>query len=177
MSEKKEAIKDKIQHSVDEYGRKAMGYYFQDVAPAVGKMSEKMSAKSQRRWPSLIPENIGVWLVIAVIVTIVVMVMSPDRYWMIQPVIFLATFFLGHRIFSFFKKLFSKMRNLLVAYPGKHLLGKRIKLSSDIKDGRGDVSLYGDTWPIEGDDCPAGTLVKVVAVEDGSLFVERERND
>ncbi|MCP4697195.1 MAG: NfeD family protein [Gammaproteobacteria bacterium] len=56
----------------------------------------------------------------------------------------------------------------LNAGPEQHL-GKTVLVSDDINSGIGRVRLNGSTWQVEGPDCPAGSRVKIVAV-DGIRF-------
>lgn len=172
---KKNNLKHQFVESLDKYKRETLRFYFQDVAPALGKVSSATDNPSHLK--KLLPENKGLWVSIALLMTIFVMLMAPEKYWFLQPIIFLCVFVFGHLILTFLTKWFFDLRNLLVAYPGKHLLGQSIKLKTPLVNGEAEVQLYGETWKIVGEDCASGSLVKVVAVDNGNLFVVMEQEN
>ena len=53
------------------------------------------------------------------------------------------------------------------------LVGRVFTLERPIVDGRGTVGIDDTVWRISGSDCPAGTRVKVVAVDGSVLAVEK----
>jgi len=53
-----------------------------------------------------------------------------------------------------------------------HYIGKTVEVSSEIKNGRGRVSVGDTSWKASGPDCPEGTSVKVVDVDGDRLKVE-----
>lgn len=172
---KKNNLKHQLGESLDKYKRETLRFYFQDVAPVFGRMSGVADKPSQLK--NLLPENKGLWVSIALLLTIIAMLLSPEKYWLLQPIIFFFVFLFGHLVLTFFTKWFFDLRNLLVAYPGKHLLGQSIKLKTPLVNGEAEVQLYGETWKIIGEDCPSGSQVKVVAVDNGDLFVVLENEN
>ncbi|CAA6815753.1 MAG: Unknown protein [uncultured Thiotrichaceae bacterium] len=168
-------VKHQLGESLDKYKRETLRFYFQDVAPVFGRMSDVTDNPSHLR--KLLPENKGLWASIALLFTIFMMLVAPEQYWLLQPIIFLFVFLFGHLVLTFLTKWFFDLRNLLVAYPGKHLLGQSIKLKTPLVNGEGEAQLYGETWTIVGEDCSSGTLVKVVAVDKGNLFVVMEEEN
>lgn len=172
---KKNNLKHQLGESLDKYKRETLRFYFQDVAPVFGRMSDVTDNPSHLK--RLLPENKGLWVSIALLFTIFVMLSAPDKYWFLQPIIFLFVFLLGHLVLTFLTKWFFDLRNLLVAYPGKHLLGQSIKLKTPLVNGEAEVQLYGETWKVVGEDCSSGSLVRVVAVDNGDLFVVMEKEN
>ena len=53
------------------------------------------------------------------------------------------------------------------------LVGRTATLAEPISDGKGRIRLDDTTWIVNGDDTPAGTRVRVTAVQAGVLTVER----
>lgn len=172
---KKNNVTHQLGESLDKYKRETLRFYFQEVAPAISKMSELTD--DPVRLKRLLPENKGLWVGLALLSTLFAMLYAPDTYWFLQPFIFLFVFVFGHLILTFMTKWFFDIRNLLVAYPGKHLLGQSIKLKTPLKNGEAEVQLYGETWKIVGEDCASGSLVKVVAIDKGNLFVVVEKEN
>jgi inner membrane protein len=56
---------------------------------------------------------------------------------------------------------------------GHHYLDRVLTLDEPIVNGVGKVRVDDSTWRIEGDDAPAGTRIKVVAVDGVILKVDR----
>ena len=54
---------------------------------------------------------------------------------------------------------------------GDRLIGRRVVVVDAIVNGRGKVTVGDSAWLAEGDDCAAGTAVRVVAVNGTSLQV------
>lgn len=52
-------------------------------------------------------------------------------------------------------------------------VGRTFTLKEPIVDGRGKLAIEDTVWEIEGEDLPAGTRVKVTAVRNMGLMVER----
>ena len=55
---------------------------------------------------------------------------------------------------------------------GDQLLGRVVPLLQGIVSGQGRVSIDDASWQVQGPDLPAGTLVRVVAVQGTVLVVE-----
>lgn len=55
---------------------------------------------------------------------------------------------------------------------GAQYVGRVFTLDTPIVDGIGKIRVDDSTWKIEGVDCPAGTKVKVVGIENTVLKVE-----
>jgi membrane protein implicated in regulation of membrane protease activity len=54
---------------------------------------------------------------------------------------------------------------------GDTYVGRIFTLEKPIVDGVGTVRIGDSIWQIRGDDCPAGTRIRVVAAEGGTLVV------
>ena len=55
---------------------------------------------------------------------------------------------------------------------GAQYVGRIFTLETPIVDGIGKIRVDDSTWKIEGDDCPAGTKIKVVGIESTVFRVE-----
>lgn len=51
-------------------------------------------------------------------------------------------------------------------------IGRTFTLEAPITNGIGKIRVDDSTWKIEGDDCPAGTKIKVVGIENTVFRVE-----
>ena len=54
-------------------------------------------------------------------------------------------------------------------------VGQVFTLDSPIQDGRGRLKISDTTWPISGENLPAGTVVKVTGADGIALKVETYR--
>jgi hypothetical protein len=54
---------------------------------------------------------------------------------------------------------------------GAALVGREFVLDEAIVNGRGRVKVADSLWRVSGEDCPAGTRIRVTAVRDGVLEV------
>lgn len=52
---------------------------------------------------------------------------------------------------------------------GAQYIGRTFTLIEAIENGRGKIKVADSPWRVEGDDCPVGSIVKIVAV-DGATF-------
>lgn len=55
---------------------------------------------------------------------------------------------------------------------GSQYIGRHLTLSEPIINGMGKVKIDDTTWKVNGPDCPAGTIVKVVSLSNTILRVE-----
>lgn len=62
----------------------------------------------------------------------------------------------------------------LVNRGGAELIGRTVTLATDIVDGHGRARLGDTSWRVDGPDLPAGTRVRIVGVDAGTLIVEPE---
>ncbi len=150
--------------------RKVLRLYLQYVNPKLAKTVEAIREPgvSVRR---LLPENVALWLAIAAAITGLLVLTMAEYFWSWQVLLFLAIFLLGPMLCRLFQGIKSTFYNLLVAYPGKHLLNEEIILAQAIVDGTTETTLHGEMWQLRGDDCPAGTHVYVIAIKENVLFV------
>ena len=169
MQDNKDQWSQVYKDKVSVIKRKFMRLYLKYLNPKLGKAF----GEPKQFLKEILPRKAGLWLLIAAIVTALLVFWSPDKYWKLQPFIFLLIFFIGPITTDFLLRLKGDFKNLLVAYPGKHLLYQEFKLDTPINKGRGEITLDGEKWNIRGDDCPAGDRVRVIAINESALFVTR----
>jgi membrane protein implicated in regulation of membrane protease activity len=56
---------------------------------------------------------------------------------------------------------------------GEQYVGRVVTLKEPIVDGHGKVQLDDSTWKITGDDCDAGTQIKITSVNNVVFQVEK----
>lgn len=144
--------------------------YFEYVNPRLGQLKEKTSDLDFLK-QLLLPENFSMWFGIAAIITGLLLLLDAGFDWYWQLLLIVSIVFIAPVIARFIMSLFSSADSVLTVYPGKHHVGKKITLEKEIKEGVGEVSLQGETWLVHGDDLPAGTRVKVVAIKKNTLYV------
>lgn len=159
--------KDKIAF----FKRHAMRLYLQYINPKLGRLIEIIT-HPVRFYHDVKPDNVGLWLMMAAILTAMLVLFMPAFFWKLQPIFFLFVFFFGSTVVNFFIRLKDSFKNLLVTYPGKHLLHQEIKMENPISEGVADIMLDGKAWQVRGNDCPAGTRVRVIAINESVLFVK-----
>lgn len=153
-----------------DFRRNVLRLFLQYVNPRLGKVAEVVS-EPKDFIRTILPENIGKWLVISAIITALLVLIMPENFWSWQLVIFMAIFLLGPVLERLLKGIKSGFYNLLVTYPGKYLLDQEIKLDQPIVEGSSEVTLHGENWVLMGEDSPVGNSVRVVAIKENILYV------
>ncbi|MCK5810222.1 MAG: hypothetical protein KAH00_03990 [Cocleimonas sp.] len=144
--------------------------YFDHVNPKLGKLREEADGFSFLKRISL-PDDFSMWFGIAAGITGLFVLIDNTMRWYWQLVFMLLIIFLGPFILQLVRSLFNGADNVLAVYPGKQLIGQKITLKKEIKEGVGEAVFKGETWGVQGDDLVAGTRVKVVAVKKDVLYV------
>lgn len=170
MQEGKNNTFQVLRDKVSTFQRKVLRLYLQYVNPKLAK-TVGVASEPKSSLLKLMPINLGVWLTLAIAITGLLVWMMPEKFWNWQIVVFLSIFLLGPVLFSLYQRIKSTFYNLLVAYPGKHLLAQEIILEQPIVDGAAEVTLHGENWVLKGDDCEAGRHVSVIAIKENVLFV------
>ncbi len=144
--------------------------YFEHVNPKLGQLREEANGFSFLKRITL-PDDFPMWFGIAAGVTGLLLLIDNAMEWYWQVLLMLFIIFLGPFILQLLRSLFHGADNVLAVYPGKQLIGQKITLKKEIKDGVGEAIFKGETWGVQGDDLVAGTRVKVVAVKKDVLYV------
>jgi len=120
-----------------------------------------------------VPGAFLVWMGVAAAVVSLVMVIFPSMGWEIQFLIFaivsVASIF-GWRIYA--KKHPTVTDQPRLNQRGEQYVDRIFTLEEPVINGQGKIKVDDSTWKIEGDDCEAGTKVKVVGVDGVVLKVD-----
>ncbi len=120
----------------------------------------------------LLPGTFFLWFGISAIVVGAIAVIF-DLAWEVQLVVFvvlaLVLVFFGRRYFA---SRTAREPDVVLNQRAEQLLGTIYVLSHPIVDGVGRVKVGDSTWRVAWPDCPAGTTVRIIAVDGAVLHVE-----
>ena len=159
-----------FQQQLSYYKKLSSRLYLQHLNPKLGKILDLLN-EPMATLKKILPDNVPKWLAIAALTTGLLLLFWPQDYWSWQILIFLFIFLVGPIVMGFLSKTKESFYNLLVAYPGKHLLHEELVLEKAIESGQSEMTMHGEHWKIRGDDSPSGSVVRVIAIKDGVLFV------
>ncbi|MES9941795.1 MAG: NfeD family protein [Candidatus Thiodiazotropha sp. 6PLUC2] len=114
------------------------------------------------------------WMGLSAGITGLVLVMIPELSWQFQ----LLSFALFSVVTIVLARTFLHHRPIETDSPhlnrrGEQYIERVFSLQEPIVNGEGKIKVDDSTWKIHGEDCPAGTKVKVVGVHGVVLLVER----
>ncbi len=95
-----------------------------------------------------------------------------DISWQIQFLLFAALSLTAVVLSRRFFKNNDQSDRPLLNQRAEQNIGRSFVLTKPILNGRGRIKIADSTWAVEGEDCPEGTMVKVVGVEGATLKVE-----
>ncbi|PHS68525.1 MAG: hypothetical protein COB23_09150 [Methylophaga sp.] len=121
----------------------------------------------------LAPTFFALWMAIAAFITGVVLYLFPSMPWEYQVFIFAV---LSVASIVAWRSYYTKNPIItdepLLNRRGEQYVGRVITLKEPIIDGQGKVQVDDSTWKIEGEDCPVGTKIKVVSINNVIFQVE-----
>ncbi|KTC99604.1 NfeD family protein [Legionella erythra] len=79
--------------------------------------------------------------------------------------------FFAYAWWRFLKHRTSLKPPTLINRPFESMLGRTVTLVEAIENGRGKIRINDAHWFVTGPELPAGTRVKVVGIEDGTLLI------
>ncbi len=143
---------------------KARMHYFLFRKGQDARRSDSIFSRYKRRlaedWPK--------WLGIGAGITGLMMLLSPDEFWLWQIPFILLLMLLAPAFFELPNTL-----NVLFGHTEhQHLVGTTITLTQPIVDGRGTTQLEQREWQVSGPDCPAGSSVKIITLDAKNLYVD-----
>ena len=118
-------------------------------------------------WPGLAALVVGA-------ITLVLGIDNPIWPWQAQILLFLILTL----VIAYFGKQYVRSHNLDKSEVGdlndrgSQLVGKTAVLTDAIANGSGRVKIGDTTWRVQGDDTKAGSKVRVVSADGGTLTVE-----
>ncbi|MBW9261237.1 MAG: NfeD family protein [Candidatus Thiodiazotropha sp. (ex. Lucinisca nassula)] len=115
-----------------------------------------------------------IWMGLSAAITGLALLLYPELAWQIQ-LIFFAIFSVAVIVLV---RLFLQHRPIETDSPhlnrrGEQYIDRVFTLQEPIINGVGKISVDDSTWKIHGDDCPAGTKVKVVGVQGVVLLIDQ----
>jgi membrane protein implicated in regulation of membrane protease activity len=121
----------------------------------------------------LAPSFFALWLAIAAFVTGLALFLMPELQWQTQ--VFMFAILSVVSIIAWRKYYTNnpiETDQPMLNRRGEQYIGRVITLKMPIEDGQGKVQIDDSTWKIEGDDCSAGTKIKIVGVDNVVFQVE-----
>ena len=121
----------------------------------------------------LAPTFFALWMAIAAFLTGVALFLMPEMQWEYQVFIFALLSVISIVVWRhYYIKNPIATDEPLLNRRGEQYIGRVITLKEPIIDGHGKVQVDDSTWKIEGKDCPTGTKIKVVSVNNVLFQVE-----
>lgn len=114
------------------------------------------------------------WMGIAAVVVALLVFVLPGLSLLAQVVLFVVlsvAAVLAYR--KWFRKREEPSDRPLLNQRGLQMIGRTADLDQAIADGRGRIKLDDAFWAVEGPDLPAGTRVRVVAIDGMTLKVQQ----
>lgn len=115
---------------------------------------------------TFVPGGIFLWISISAVITGTLLLAFPWLGWDYQLLLF-ALFSVASAMLW---RLYLRRRPTRTDQPrlnrrSEQYIGRMLTLKEAIVNGRGKVKIDDSTWKVEGEDCPAGTRVRVVGVD------------
>ena len=121
----------------------------------------------------LAPTFFALWMAIAAFLTGAALFLMPEMQWEYQVFIFALLSVISIVVWRhYYIKNPIATDEPLLNRRGEQYIGRVITLKEPIIDGHGKVQVDDSTWKIEGKDCPTGTKIKVVSVNNVLFQVE-----
>jgi len=121
----------------------------------------------------LAPSFFALWIGIAAFFTGLLLYIMPDLAWDYQVFIFSVLSVLSIVAWRhYYLKSPIATDEPLLNRRGEQYIGRIITLKEPIQDGQGKVRIDDSTWKIEGPDCPVGTKIKIVSLNNVVFQVE-----
>lgn len=122
----------------------------------------------------LLPSFFALWLAIAAAVTGLLLLIFPGIGWEWQLLMF-ALFSVVSIVAwrRYYQRHPIKTDEPLLNRRGEGYVGRELTLSQPIVDGIGKIRLDDSTWKVQGPDCPAGSKVRIKALNNVVFIVEK----
>lgn len=123
----------------------------------------------------LAPGFFFMWLAVAAVVMALLVLVLPSIGWEVQVLLFtvlaVSSALAGRR---FIKRHPITSDQPFLNQRGAQYVGRTYTLAEGIVNGAGKLRVDDSIWKVRGEDCPAGTNVKVTSVDGTVLLVERQ---
>lgn len=121
----------------------------------------------------LAPTFFALWMAVAAFITGAALFFMPDMQWEYQVFLFAVLSVLSIIAWRYY---YSKnpitTDEPMLNRRGEQYVGRLITLKEPIVDGQGKVRVDDSTWKVEGEDCPAGTKIKIISLNNVVFNVE-----
>jgi inner membrane protein len=121
------------------------------------------------------PGTFFLWLAVAAGIVGLIALLLPDLIWQVQVLLFAVAgvaSVVGWRLYA--RRLPQRSDDPTLNRRGEQYVGQIFHLTDPIVDGRGRMKVADTMWRVAGPDLPAGSKVRVVAVEGTVLRVSAE---
>lgn len=121
----------------------------------------------------LLPSFFALWLAIAAALTGLLLLMLPGLGWEWQLLVFAMLSIVSIVAWRrYYQKHPIKTDEPLLNRRGEGYVGRVLTLSQPIVDGIGKIRLDDSTWKVQGPDCPAGSKIRITALDNVVFTVE-----
>jgi len=121
----------------------------------------------------LAPTFFALWVGISAFLTGTILYLVPSLAWEYQVLIFAVLSIASILAWNqYYAKNPIATDEPLLNRRGEQYIGRVITIKTPIEDGQGKIRLDDSTWKIEGHDCPSGTKVKIVSLQNVVFQVE-----
>lgn len=122
----------------------------------------------------LAPSFFALWVAISAFLTGTILYLMPSLAWEYQVIIFavlsIVSILAWHQ---YYVKNPIVTDEPLLNRRGEQYIGRVMTLKEPIEDGQAKIRLDDSTWKIEGEDCPTGTKIKIVSLNNVVFQVEK----
>jgi hypothetical protein len=120
------------------------------------------------------PGAVFLWMGISAGIVGFVLMLFPEMTWQIQLLIFAVLSLLSILVWRYFlrDRFPSPVPGRVLNRRGASYVGRTFTLKEPIVDGNGLLHVDDSRWKVEGEDLPAGSLIRVTGVDGTVLKVE-----
>lgn len=121
----------------------------------------------------LVPTFFALWIGISAFLTGMILYFFPSLLWEYQVLIFSVLSIVSAVTWhQYYVKNPIATDEPLLNRRGEQYIGRIITIKLPIEDGQGKISIDDSTWKIVGPDCPKGTKIKLVSLDNVIFSVD-----
>lgn len=119
------------------------------------------------------PGAVFIWMGIGAAVVGVILFIAPDLGWEYQFMIFSIFSVVSIAAWKMYQRKHpTETDRPMLNRRGEQYVGRTFTLDEPVVNGQGKIRVDDSTWKVEGNDCDAGSQIRVTAVEGTILKVE-----
>lgn len=162
--------------ALDRLRKRIFQLYVQGLQPLVANLKhafEHSSPKAKHVTHNFTKQRFLLWLGIAAGVTGLLVLINPAVFirWQLFSIPLIAIF--GPWLVDFFRESSKEAKDTLESYDGREFIGKLFTLKTAIVNGESEMTISDKSWLIKGEDCSEGSRVRVVAVNNDTIFTHK----